>query len=43
MKGLIFRENSDDLTLLDVAAMLNHCEVAQLLLKHGAQENPLSE
>lgn len=30
----------DDLTLLDVAVMLNHNEVALLLLKFGAQENP---
>lgn len=30
----------DDLTLLDVSVMLNHNEVAFLLLKYGAQENP---
>lgn len=29
----------DDLTLLDVAVMLNHNEVALLLLQYGAQEN----
>lgn len=31
--------NQDELTLLDVAIMLNHREVALLLLKHGATEN----
>ena len=33
----------DDLTLLDVASMLSHGEVAQLLLKNGAQENSRSK
>lgn len=34
-----YRTNMDELTLLDVATMLNHTEVALLLLKHGVQEN----
>jgi len=36
---LYIRHNNDDLTVLDIAVMLNHTRVAHLLMAYGAKES----